>query len=228
MLHRNKNYSDAATVFIHTFAVTGALLVAATHAPLRAQTGDSLGFERRFFFNENPAPASVPAQESASPRATVIESNAPANSEQKVDSEGVQPSPSSARNLITSPAEAAPSPAPFRKTQAGDLVTANKPVPRGVRPIGTGRATWYEHPGRTASGEKFDPDRLTAAHKILPFGTRLRVVNVQNGRTVVVRVNDRVPLTTKHITIDLSRGSARAIGIKGVGRVALYRLDGPQ
>jgi rare lipoprotein A (peptidoglycan hydrolase) len=97
-------------------------------------------------------------------------------------------------------------------------------VASGGRRIASGRGAWYEHPGRTASGEIFDPRRLTAAHHSLPFGTALRVVNEASGRSVVVRVNDRIPRKTR-IVIDLSRAGAKAIGLAGVGRVSLYRLD---
>jgi rare lipoprotein A len=69
-----------------------------------------------------------------------------------------------------------------------------------------------------------DPNRLTAAHRTLPFGTRLRVVNQGNGRSVIVRINDRNPPTLTAV-LNLSRGSARAIGITGAGSVALYKLD---
>jgi|SRR5215204_571482 len=96
-------------------------------------------------------------------------------------------------------------------------------LPAGRR-IASGRATWYEQPGRTDSGEVFDPNRLTAAHRTLPFGTRLRVLNQANGRSVVVRINDRGP-STRTSMLNLSRGSARAIGITGTGLVALHRLD---
>src|SRR4051794_7838865 len=92
------------------------------------------------------------------------------------------------------------------------------------RRIDSGRATWYAQRGRTASGEMFDPNRLTAAHRTLPFGTRLRVVNQANGRSVVVRVNDRGP-STRTSVLNLSRGSARALGITGTGLVALHKLD---
>jgi rare lipoprotein A len=95
---------------------------------------------------------------------------------------------------------------------------------QGGRRIAAGRAAWYEHPGRTASGEKFNPNQLTAAHHTLAFGTRLRVVNKKNGRSVVVRINDRIPRTTKFV-IDLSRASAKAIGITGLAPVVLYQLD---
>ncbi|HSV83708.1 MAG TPA: septal ring lytic transglycosylase RlpA family protein, partial [Ramlibacter sp.] len=62
--------------------------------------------------------------------------------------------------------------------------------------LGRGRASWYGpklHGRRTSSGERFDMNDLTAAHKTLPFGTRVRVRNVANGREVVVRINDRAP-----------------------------------
>lgn len=83
----------------------------------------------------------------------------------------------------------------------------------------TGRASWYggPHHGRmTASGERFDMHALTAAHPTLPFGTRLRVVNLDNDREVEVRVNDRGPAVSGRI-IDLSYAAARALGAIGRG-----------
>jgi peptidoglycan lytic transglycosylase len=76
-----------------------------------------------------------------------------------------------------------------------------------------GRASWYgkPHHGRTtASGETFDMHQLTAAHPTLPLGTRLLVTNVANGRSVVVRVNDRGP-TRRDRILDLSYAAARAL-----------------
>lgn len=84
---------------------------------------------------------------------------------------------------------------------------------------------WYQLPGRTASSEKYNPDGMTAAHRALPLGTRVRVVNTKNGRSVVVRINDRINERTQakaNYVIDLSRGSARALGIEGVGSVVLH------
>jgi rare lipoprotein A len=84
-----------------------------------------------------------------------------------------------------------------------------------------GTASFYgkEHQGkRTASGEPFDPYALTAAHPSLPFGTRLRVTNLENGRSVVVRVNDRGPYLSGRI-VDLSLAAARALGASGSGVV---------
>jgi peptidoglycan lytic transglycosylase len=86
-------------------------------------------------------------------------------------------------------------------------------------------ATWYghEHAGkRTASGEMFNPDGLTAAHRSLPFGTCLRVSNPKTGRSVSVRVNDRGPFT-KGVSLDLSHGAARAIGMRSTQSVAVDR-----
>ena len=65
---------------------------------------------------------------------------------------------------------------------------------------------------------------MTAAHRSLPFGTRLRVVNDKTGRSVVVRINDRGPFIGGRI-IDLSRGAARQLGMDGVATVSLYRLS---
>lgn len=86
-------------------------------------------------------------------------------------------------------------------------------------------ATWYgnEHAGkRTASGEKFNPNGLTAAHRSLPFGTCLRVSNPKSGRSVSVRVNDRGPFT-KGVSLDLSHGAARAIGMSSTQSVNVGR-----
>lgn len=76
-----------------------------------------------------------------------------------------------------------------------------------------GIASWYGpgyHGQRTASGEVFDQEALTAAHKKLPFGTIVRVKNLKNGRTVQVRINDRGPFKRRRI-IDVSKGAAREL-----------------
>lgn len=87
----------------------------------------------------------------------------------------------------------------------------------------TGQASYYgqEFQGRaTASGERFDQSKLTAAHRSLPFGTRVRVTNPQNGKTVVVRVNDRGPFVKGRI-IDLSSSAFRSIAGLNAGVVAV-------
>lgn len=93
--------------------------------------------------------------------------------------------------------------------------------------IERGRASWYGsrfHGRRTASGEPFDKNALTAAHKTLPFGTRVRVRSLRNGREVVVRINDRGPFTRGRV-IDLSQAAMKALGLgtHGVVRVELLR-----
>jgi rare lipoprotein A len=89
-----------------------------------------------------------------------------------------------------------------------------------------GLASYYarEHDGqRTASGERFDMRAMTAAHRTLPFGTRVRVTNLENGRQAVVRVNDRGPFRKGRI-IDVSYAAARALGLVQQG-VARVRVD---
>ena len=93
-----------------------------------------------------------------------------------------------------------------------------------------GRASWYgaEHQGhRTASGQRFDMNRLTAAHRQLPFGTRLAVTNLTNGRTVTVVVNDRGPYSGRRI-VDLSRKAADDLGFvrQGIATVRIAALAG--
>jgi rare lipoprotein A len=96
--------------------------------------------------------------------------------------------------------------------------------PRGYNE--TGSASYYgaKHQGkRTASGERFDINSLTAAHRSLPFGTRLLVTNLGNDKSVEVRVNDRGPHTRGRL-IDLSRQAAQQLGMLGTG-VAQVRVQ---
>lgn len=89
-----------------------------------------------------------------------------------------------------------------------------------------GMASYYGYDGsgnRTATGERFNPEGLTAAHRHLPFGTRVRVTNTRNGRSVVVRINDRGPFIRGRI-IDLSVAAARILGMMGSG-VAPVRVE---
>ncbi len=92
-----------------------------------------------------------------------------------------------------------------------------------------GTVSWYGaqfHDRQTANGERFDMGALTMAHPTLPFGTRVRVTNLGNGRSVVVRVNDRGPFVGHRIA-DVSRGAAAQLGIvsRGVARVRIEALD---
>jgi rare lipoprotein A len=94
----------------------------------------------------------------------------------------------------------------------------------------TGKASWYgrEFQGRkTASGEIFDMNQLSAAHRSLPFGTHLRVTNLENGKTVEVRINDRGPYAKGRV-LDFSYGAAKGLGMlrKGEVLVGAVVLDG--
>jgi rare lipoprotein A len=90
-----------------------------------------------------------------------------------------------------------------------------------------GQASFYGNEGgpKTANGERYNPGGLTAAHRTLPFGTKVRVTNVRNGRSVVVRINDRGPFIGGRI-IDLSTAAAGVIGLtkSGIGQVRLNIL----
>jgi rare lipoprotein A len=91
----------------------------------------------------------------------------------------------------------------------------------------TGMASYYGselHGHKTASGERFDMYKLTAAHPSLPFGACVRVTNLANGKSVVVRINDRGPHTKRRI-IDLSYAAAKQIGMVGTG-TAKVKIDG--
>jgi rare lipoprotein A len=99
-------------------------------------------------------------------------------------------------------------------------------LPGAVRRVQEGIASYYadEFHGRlTANGETYDMNALTAAHQSLPFNSRVRVTNLDNGRSVVVRINDRGPFVEGRI-IDLSLGAAKAVGLIGPG-TARVRLE---
>jgi rare lipoprotein A len=91
------------------------------------------------------------------------------------------------------------------------------------RDASTGLASYYRHGTKTASGEAFNPSELTAAHRTLPFGTRLRVTNVTTGQSVTVRVNDRGPFIPGRI-VDVSHSAAEALGMTGAG-LTKVKLD---
>ncbi|WP_439126738.1 septal ring lytic transglycosylase RlpA family protein [Ramlibacter humi] len=110
--------------------------------------------------------------------------------------------------------------------EAGEPFGLDKPLPEtpqlSASPspvVEEGPASWYGlafHGRRTASGERFDMKAFTAAHPWLPFGTRVLVRNPRNGRSIVVRINDRGPHVAGRI-IDLSHAAAQALGLLGVG-----------
>jgi rare lipoprotein A len=105
-------------------------------------------------------------------------------------------------------------------------VSATTPQPGMIQ---RGYATWYGgslHGGPTASGERFNKHALTAAHRKLPFGTRVRVTHRDNGKSVIVRINDRGPFGKKKRIIDVSEAAAKRLGMidQGVAPVTIEVL----
>ena len=139
--------------------------------------------------------------------------------------QGLQAEPDAlAPNLLSVPGEAMliDPPAKPEPDMPGGL-------PLSLEADEVGLASWYGaqfHRRRTASGELFDMRALTAAHPTLPFGSRVCVRSQATGRTVIVRINDRGPHIRNRV-IDLSRGAAEALGVKGLGLkpVELFALQ---
>jgi rare lipoprotein A len=133
------------------------------------------------------------------------------------------------RNAESSP-EAAISPdEPQLKPTTPALPIATPSQQPRVKSVSKGQASWYG-PGffgnRTASGEVLRPGTLTAAHRSLPFGTQVRVTNMGNGRSAIVRINDRGPFHG-HRVIDLAHGAANQLGLisSGIANVKLEVLQ---
>ena len=96
---------------------------------------------------------------------------------------------------------------------------AQGPCNQGVRII----SAFYAEGAHTASGQRFNPHGLTAAHRTFPFGTRLLVINPNNGKSVTVTINDRGPFV-RGVSLDLSLGAARMIGMTGTAVVCMAKL----
>jgi len=114
----------------------------------------------------------------------------------------------------------------LQKPQFAPLAPGQQIATAGTQ---VGQASWYGpgfYGGRTANGEVFRPGTYTAAHRWLPFGTRVRVTNLNNGLKAVVRINDRGPFSGGRI-IDLAHGAASALGLtsSGIAQVRLEVLD---
>ena len=125
-----------------------------------------------------------------------------------------------------SPAQVAPqrraSVAHHRRVAAASSKHTPFAKPAATTDGSVGIASFYKHGSKTASGEQFNPSELTAAHRTLPFGTRLRVTNVATGQSVTVRVNDRGPFIPGRV-VDVSHSAAEALGMidRGITKVKL-------
>jgi rare lipoprotein A len=107
------------------------------------------------------------------------------------------------------------------KGNRSPFVTREASAPASGAPSGV--ASFYSSGQKTANGERFDPKELTAAHRTLPFGTRVRVTNMSNGQSVTVRINDRGPYVAGRV-VDVSHGAAQSLGMVNQG-VAKVKLD---
>jgi len=109
------------------------------------------------------------------------------------------------------------------ETELARLVSSSRELEVGhVKSRALGVASFYRSGVKTANGEAFDPNQLTAAHRTLPFGTKLRVTNLKTGKSVIVRVNDRGPYIAGRI-VDVSYSAAQSLGMieQGVANVHL-------
>ena len=108
-------------------------------------------------------------------------------------------------------------------TDRSKPITTDQHAAARTKNSSVGIASFYAEGSQTASGEKFDPRELTAASRTLPFGTRLRVTNVANGRSVIVRINDRGPFVAGR-AVDVSYSAAETLGMVDQG-TAKVKLD---
>lgn len=104
-------------------------------------------------------------------------------------------------------------------TLVENQITPRLPIEQSYKTISSGKASYYGRElagNRTASGERFNPGDLTAAHRTLPLGSKVRVTNARTGDSVIVRINDRGPFHGNRL-IDLSEAAARLVGIRAAG-----------
>ena len=108
----------------------------------------------------------------------------------------------------------------------GALIAVLLLTPVTAEAATTGLASYYKTGKRTANGERYDPQGFTAAHRKLPFGTKVKVTNLRNGKSVIVRINDRGPFIRKRV-MDLSYGAAKVIGLtrSGVTNISYTVID---
>lgn len=133
--------------------------------------------------------------------------------------------PSDSQPAATEPPASTPPAPETPRAEVGEsrskLSAHRRPAPRQVF---TGRASYYSYSsGKTASGRRFNPNELTAAHRTLPFGTRVRVTDVKTNKSVVVVITDRGPVSRRRV-LDLSLAAARALSIGNRG-VVLVRAE---
>lgn len=162
--------------------------------------------------------ARSPDQSTVTLEATPLAPDTPAPA---ATSAGPSPTPTSAPERASrgNAREATPTPSPTpSKKSTPKATTSPKTKAETVTSAGSCGASFYDEPQGTANGEEFDPEALTAAHKTWAFDTRVRVTNPDNGKSVIVRINDRGPYIDGRC-IDLSRAAFRAIASLDLGHI---------
>jgi rare lipoprotein A len=131
----------------------------------------------------------------------------------------------SASTLAEGMSAPSPTSSPSPRKSTSPTPRKSMPAPSGsVVSSGTCGVSYYSTGSTTASGEPFDPNGLTAAHKTLPFDTKVRVTNPANGKSVVVRINDRGPFVSGRC-LDLARGAFMVISSLGAGVISNARYE---
>ncbi|HEX5541400.1 MAG TPA: septal ring lytic transglycosylase RlpA family protein [Micromonospora sp.] len=202
----------------------GIITAAAVAVALAAGGAVGIGhWNRTSTTGDVPANAQVthpsPSAESATPSTSPL-SDRSAERASRGESRTTTPTPS--RTTASSPSRAA-APSPTRAAAPSPTRTGSG----NVVARGTCGASFYYEPQPTASGERFDPEAMTAAHKTWAFNTRVKVTNPANGKSVVVRINDRGPYIDGRC-LDLSRAAFRAIADLSLGVINVrYEILAP-
>ncbi|MET9342593.1 septal ring lytic transglycosylase RlpA family protein [Nonomuraea sp. NPDC003804] len=167
-----------------------------------------------------PSVTSASATASASPSGSPLVATPAAPSSASVPGEGSRPAVPANRAPVSARDRASSADGEKNSTakQATSVESAKVATRSKARVIASGRcgASFYDEPQMTASGERFNPSAMTAAHKSLPLGSKVRVINPSNGKDIVVRINDRGPYTGGRC-LDLSEAAFSAIGNTGSG-----------
>jgi rare lipoprotein A len=166
---------------------------------------------------------SVPQKILAAPGASQTSNRAAKAAREPFKQAALAPEPS----VLSAPRQAPQDEATLPKPPQDEAMSHDTSQDDAAQASGqTGRASWYDLEAKTASGEAMDGEALTAAHPSLPFGSKVRVANLDNGRSVVVRINDRGPFSGGRI-IDVSRAAAEQLGMIGTGvaRVSVNPVD---
>jgi rare lipoprotein A len=187
------------------------------YSPITREKPSYQAKEQSKQFTKKSAPKGKTAK-SSQPKANVAKAAAPAAKPAAAAAKPAAPSTAMVGPHDRPAGKPAVSPPAAKLPKDDSWKTTSLGAGGGGGQVQTGRASYYWQPQRVASGGWFNPNALTAAHKSLPFGTKVLVTNQHNGRSVTVTINDRGPFVAGRI-IDLSSAAAGIIGMKSAGVV---------